>query len=258
MSDDLDSFFEEVDEAETSAISQVTASNDNVGDSNGAVVPDGDAGKEPPTKKKKLDNWHRPRGAVVVAAASSAVSKPSTIQETSQYWATSTTEPSVSSFAVHGIPPPPPPLPLFLQPVGPAFVPPPPPPDSQTSQQSTKKAHVRTAAGKTWTDAALADWPDDDFRLFVGNLDPTVTDAQLHQHFGQYASLQRVRVIRHHKTQVSQGYGFVSLHNALECAAALREQDQTWLGGRPIRIKRSHWKDREWKERQKKNKKTRR
>jgi hypothetical protein len=31
----------------------------------------------------------------------------------------------------------------------------------------------------------------------------------------------------------------------LECARAIREQDQTWLGGRPIRIKRSHWKDRE-------------
>lgn len=256
MSDDLDSFFEEVDEAESSAISQITPKGND--ESNGAVIQD-DTSTEPPAKRKKLENVHRPRGAVV-AAASSAVSKPTTIQEKTQQYSATFTVPSSSSssFAIHGIPPPPPPPPPPpLQPVGPAFVPPP-PPDSQTSQQSTKKAHVRTAAGKTWTDAALADWPDDDFRLFVGNLDPTVTDAQLHQHFSQYASLQRVRVIRHHKTQVSQGYGFVSLHNALECAAALREQDQTWLGGRPIRIKRSHWKDREWKERQKKNKKNRR
>jgi hypothetical protein len=28
------------------------------------------------------------------------------------------------------------------------------------------------------------------------------------------------------------------------CAKSIREMDQTWLGSRPIRVKRSDWKDR--------------
>lgn len=125
--------------------------------------------------------------------------------------------------------------------------------------QGEKRPHVRVAAGKVWVDPTLADWPDNDFRIFVGNLDPTVTDLQLHQHFAKYASLQQVRVIRDmkKKQQPSLGYGFVSMGDPLECAQALREMDQSWLGGRPIRIKRSHWKDRELQERNKKKKQKR-
>jgi RNA recognition motif-containing protein len=147
---------------------------------------------------------------------------------------------------------------------------------------------LRRAAGKTWTDDSLADWPTNDFRIFVGNLGPEVNDDMLHQHFSKYASLQRVRVIGssssssssnsisqvgadshqqqqhggqpHYNTQQQsqqqqqqggnkkqkpKGYGFVSLGDALECAKALREMDQTWLGSRPIRLKRSTWKDRQ-------------
>jgi RNA recognition motif-containing protein len=121
---------------------------------------------------------------------------------------------------------------------------------------------VRTAAGKTWVDPTLADWPDDDFRLFVGNADPAVSDEQLYEHFrSRFASTRRARIVRDQHGK-SRGYGFVSLSDALECAQALRTMDQTWLGGRPVRVKRSHWKDREWKERKKsekqRNKKARR
>jgi RNA recognition motif-containing protein len=130
---------------------------------------------------------------------------------------------------MNNLPPLPPPLPP-----GPAPLP-------------HKKAPVRTAAGKTWVDESLADWPDNDFRLFVGNLPPEITDEQLYQHFEAYPSLQRSRVVCNQKG-VSKGYGFVSFIAPLECAKALREMDQTWLGSRPIRIKRSSWKDRDWKE----------
>jgi RNA recognition motif. (a.k.a. RRM, RBD, or RNP domain) len=217
MADDLDSFFDEVEEVATTALTTAD-----------------DQEEEPPTKKRKVEHV-RPRGVVVAAASS--VSKP-LVKE--QYPVDNATAQQ------RRVPPPPPPLPVG-QTVGPASIPPPPP-----SQDAKKKPHIRTTAGKTWVDATLADWPDDDFRLFVGNLDPAVTDAQLYQHFVKYASLNQVRVIRDNKTGNSSGYGFVSLQNALECAAAIREQDQTWLGGRPIRIKRSHWKDRELKERKKK------
>jgi RNA recognition motif. (a.k.a. RRM, RBD, or RNP domain) len=119
--------------------------------------------------------------------------------------------------------------------------------NAHTTTANHHAPHVRTAAGKVWVDATLSDWPQNDYRIFVGNLDPTVTDVQLYQHFQeQYASLHQVRIIRDPKKKnTSLGYGFVSMMDPIECAQALRTLDQSWLGGRPIRIKRSHWKDRE-------------
>lgn len=268
--DDLDSFFDDVDRAETNVSieaappKQQQTDDSNNKDPNSQTAAgrrsdsrqnDGDDGPSAAKKRRTepSSSGRRPHGGVVAAASS-----------------------FVSASVIPPPPPPPPPPPASV----PAQFerPPPPPPampdgshintisnhnnnnhnniihNSDTAPQ--KKPHVRTAAGKTWTDATLSDWPDDDFRLFVGNLDPLVTDAQLEQHFAvPYASVQRSRVIRdNNKKGESVGYGFVSFSNALECAKALREQDQSWLGGRPIRIKRSHWKDRELKERQKKDK----
>jgi len=228
--DDLDAFFDDVKNAEDSAV---------VDGERGEAS----AGAPPPAKKQKTEPPARPRG-VVVAAASNVKTN------------TKPKEANVEDLNLHqqdskfgdAIPPPPPPrAPVVLGP--PAVLP---PTTTVSANKSSGKPHVRTAAGKTWVDNTLADWPDDDFRLFVGNLDPATTDAQLYEHFVKYASLNQVRVIRDNKGN-SKGYGFVSLSNALECAKAIREMDQTWLLARPIRIKRSHWKDRELKERKKKD-----
>lgn len=204
MADDLDDFFNDVEEAEIKAVTE-------------------EEEKERPAKKQKII---RPPQGVVVAAASSAVVR---IEEKAK--------PSV---------PQPPPQRNHNKPV----VPPPPKPPPLP-----KKPHVRTAAGKTWVDKSLDDWPDDDFRIFVGNLGPEITDQQLYEHFQKYPSLQLAKVVRDNKTQASKGFGFVSLGDALECAKALREQDQTWLGSRPIRLKRSTWKDREVSKKKSKKKK---
>ena len=53
----------------------------------------------------------------------------------------------------------------------------------------------------------------------------------------------------------SRGYGFVSVLDPKDCAKAIREMNQSWLGSRPIQVKRSEWKDREWKEVQKRKRK---
>ena len=37
----------------------------------------------------------------------------------------------------------------------------------------------------------------------------------------------------------SRGYGFVSLLDPKDCARAIREMDQSWLGSRPIKVKLS-------------------
>ena len=105
------------------------------------------------------------------------------------------------------------------------------------------------AAGKKWIDKSLEEWPENDFRIFVGNLSNEVTDELLHQHFAaKYPSLARVKVVRDAKNpEKSKGYGFASFLDPLECAKAIREMDQTWLGSRPVRVKRSDWKDRDIK-----------
>jgi RNA recognition motif-containing protein len=118
-----------------------------------------------------------------------------------------------------------------------------------------KKPVKRVAAGKVWVDESLAEWPDNDFRIFVGNLARDVTDAQLYEHFQQlYDSTAMAKVVKD-KAGLSKGYGFVSFLQPLDCARAIREQDQKWLGSRPIRVKRSDWKDRNLNTVQKKQKK---
>jgi len=231
--EDLDAFFNDVQEAEASAVAAEEDEEDK--------KPE----EPPPAKKQKKDaaSVVRPRGVVVAAASNKTTvkSKETILAETDH--------------RSNGIPPPPPlppPPPPAAQVVGPAVMPP--QLTTTSANRASGKPHVRVAAGKTWVDNTLADWPDDDFRIFVGNLESQVSDEHLYQHFSKYASLNQVRVIRDNKGN-SKGYGFVSLSNALECAKALREQDQTWLGNRPIRLKRSHWKDRELKERKKKDSK---
>ena len=42
-----------------------------------------------------------------------------------------------------------------------------------------KKKNLRKAAGKVWEDVSLAEWPDNDYRLFVGDLGNDVNDSTL-------------------------------------------------------------------------------
>jgi RNA recognition motif-containing protein len=145
---------------------------------------------------------------------------------------------------------------------GPIPPPPPPPPlpqsgapDNQNQNQtSSKKGLVkRMAAGKTWVDPTMEEWPENDFRIFCGNLDKSTTDTQLFDHFKKYASIAKSKVVKDNMGG-SKGFGFVSFLQPLDSAKAIREMDQTWLGSRPIRIKRSDWKDRNLNQVIKKNK----
>ena len=227
--DDLDAFFDDVQQVEAKAVQEEQPEEAKQSAEEEEVKP-------PPAKKAKIAA--APRRGVVVAASAASVSTPAPAS-TEKTTATTTT----AAIAKPTLPPAPP---QPSAPVGPALahgVPPPPPPPPPPPQK--QKPHIRTAAGKTWVDNSLADWPEDDFRLFCGNLGNEVTDGMLREHFAKFASCQRAAVIRDHKTGNSKGYGFVSLTSALDCAAAIRQMDQSWLGSRPMRVRRSTWKDRE-------------
>lgn len=146
-------------------------------------------------------------------------------------------------------PPPPPPKPEpVVEPVLPA--PPPPPVISATEivtkpkKEKKNRKVVRTAGGQVWEDVTLLDWPDDDFRMFCGDLGNDVTDELLTRTFSKYSSFQRAKVIRDKRTNKSKGFGFVSFKDPGDFIKAMKEMDGRYVGSRPIKLRKSTWKNR--------------
>merc|ERR1719390_455409 len=102
---------------------------------------------------------------------------------------------------------------------------------------------LRKASGKIWRDPTLDDWPKDDYRLFCGDLGNEVTDDLLANAFRKYSSFQKAKVIRDKRTGKTKGYGFVSFSAPEDMVAALRDVNGRYVGNRPVRLKKSNWKD---------------
>ncbi|XP_069154733.1 uncharacterized protein [Solanum lycopersicum] len=88
-----------------------------------------------------------------------------------------------------------------------------------------KKAVPRKAAGQTWEDPTLAEWPENDFRLFCGNLGNEVNDDVLSKAFSRFPSFNMARVVREKRTGKTKGYGFVSFSNPSDLVVALKEMN---------------------------------
>lgn len=110
---------------------------------------------------------------------------------------------------------------------------------------SHSKKRFRKAAGQVWVDNTLDEWPENDFRLFCGDLGNDVTEEILANAFKKYASFEKCKVIRNKHTGKSRGYGFVSFTNPNDMLNAMKEMNRKYVGSRPITLKRSKWKDRE-------------
>jgi hypothetical protein len=59
---------------------------------------------------------------------------------------------------------------------------------------SNGKGVVRQAAGKRWFDPTLGDWPENDFRIFVGDIGNEVNDDSLGKAFSKYSSFAMAKV----------------------------------------------------------------
>mmetsp|Transcript_34912 Transcript_34912/g.84482 ORF Transcript_34912/g.84482 Transcript_34912/m.84482 type:complete len:270 (+) Transcript_34912:73-882(+) len=262
MADDLDDFFNDVEVAEAKVVEetekekeppakkQKTKSEDDLDDffnevEESVAKVEEEEVKEPPLKKVKIAPI-RPRGMVVAASSSVVLNKKKDEDEDAELNAALgiDTQPTVAAAPA----PPPPPVPS-VQSSNVAMPGVPPPPQSNKPKKPVK----RMAGGKVWEDPSLAEWPENDFRIFCGNLDATVTDTQLQDHFKKYPNLAMAKIVKDANGN-SKGFGFVSFLSPLSCAKAIREMDQTWLGSRPIRVKRSDWKDRNANQVKKKNK----
>lgn len=71
-----------------------------------------------------------------------------------------------------------------------------------------------------------------------------MTDDLLKSTFERYPSFLRAKVVRENRTQKSKGYGFVSFKEPQDYARAIKDWDGKYLGSRPVKLRKSNWKDR--------------
>ena len=76
-----------------------------------------------------------------------------------------------------------------------------------------------------WIDPTMMDWPEDDYRVHVGNLGNEIRDEDLSKKFNIYSSFLRARAVRDAKTGKAKGYGFVSFGNSDDFIRALKEMN---------------------------------
>ncbi|EPS60509.1 hypothetical protein M569_14292, partial [Genlisea aurea] len=116
--------------------------------------------------------------------------------------------------------------------------------DIEHKAETKKRAIPRKAAGQTWEDPTLTEWPENDNRLFCGDLGNEVNDDVLSKAFSKFPSFNMARVVRDKRTGKTKGYGFVSFSNAADLVAALKEMNGKYVGNRPIKLRKSTWKER--------------
>ncbi|RHZ74350.1 hypothetical protein Glove_226g12 [Diversispora epigaea] len=116
--------------------------------------------------------------------------------------------------------------------------------NKQQNSKKKQKTIIRAAGGEVWEDPTLLEWDPNDFRLFCGDLGNEVTDEVLYKAFCRYSSVQKTKVIRDKRTGKSKGYGFVSFKDADEFVKAWKEMNGKYVGNRPIKLRKSTWKDR--------------
>lgn len=97
----------------------------------------------------------------------------------------------------------------------------------------------------SWQDKSLLEWPEDDFRIFVGDLGNEASDDLLAKAFEHYPSYQMSRVIKDKTSGKTRGYGFVSFKDPWDMTKALREMQGKYVGNRPIKVRKSTWQERQ-------------
>ncbi|KAJ3341290.1 Protein phosphatase PP2A regulatory subunit B [Gonapodya sp. JEL0774] len=105
-------------------------------------------------------------------------------------------------------------------------------------QEYTQPQFVQPAAQASGPNSSNpnAPPPGQNASLYVGELDPNVTEAMLFDVFNMVGPVASIRVCRDAVTRRSLGYAYVNFHNFSDCQRALEQLNYSVLKGRPIRI----------------------
>jgi RNA recognition motif-containing protein len=72
--------------------------------------------------------------------------------------------------------------------------------------------------------------------LYVGNLPPSTTEADLRRLFEAQGAVEKVSLVTDRDTGQSRGFGFVEMTNATEADKAIAALNGTDLGGRTLTL----------------------
>src|SRR5438477_3653119 len=73
-------------------------------------------------------------------------------------------------------------------------------------------------------------------KLYVGNLEYSVTDSTLEQMFAAYGTVESAQVIMDRDTGRSKGFGFVEMKTDQEAQAAIAALNGQMSGGRSLTV----------------------
>jgi RNA recognition motif-containing protein len=93
-------------------------------------------------------------------------------------------------------------------------------------------------------DPTLEEWDPNDYRIFCGDLGNDVNDDTLARAFRHYPSFLKAKIVRDKHTKKSKGFGFVSFKDPHDFMNALKEMNGKYIGSRPVKLRKSTWKER--------------
>lgn len=103
------------------------------------------------------------------------------------------------------------------------------------AKPSGRKTVLRKGGGEVWEDQTLLEWDPAHFRLFVGDLDPALSDELFEGAFrggGKYASFVKAKIIREKHTNKGKGFGFVSYSDPEDFLKAWKDLNGKYIGTR--------------------------
>ncbi|ANB14119.1 polyadenylate-binding protein [Sugiyamaella lignohabitans] len=115
-------------------------------------------------------------------------------------------------------------------------------PKEESTTESSESATPAAAEGAAATEepvdeaAANAAAAANSASLYVGELDPSITEAMLFEVFNQIGPVASIRVCRDAVTRRSLGYAYINYHNTQDGQRALEELNYAPIKGRACRI----------------------